>query len=174
MIEWIIFIIGSGFSLWYSIPSFRIIRSHGFYRFFAWEIIIGLVAINIRTWFVDAFAWYQIISWFFLILSVFPAITGFFYIKSDGRSVGNFEATTQLVTRGIYRYIRHPLYASLLYLNWGLFFKSPSILEACLSIVASAFLFATARADETECLIKFGQQYIRYMKETRMFIPYVF
>jgi protein-S-isoprenylcysteine O-methyltransferase Ste14 len=55
-----------------------------------------------------------------------------------------------------------------------LFFKSPSILEACLSIVASAFLFATARADETECLIKFGQQYIRYMKETRMFIPYVF
>lgn len=31
----------------------------------------------------------------------------------------SFEKTTALVTTGIYRRIRHPLYGSLLFLAWG-------------------------------------------------------
>jgi protein-S-isoprenylcysteine O-methyltransferase Ste14 len=84
------------------------------------------------------------------------------------------EATPQLVTKGIYRTIRHPLYASLLYLAWGIFFKSPSILDGCLVIVATAFLYATARADEAECRVKFGKEYADYMNKTRMFVPFDF
>jgi protein-S-isoprenylcysteine O-methyltransferase Ste14 len=73
----------------------------------------------------------------------------------------------------IYHYIRHPLYASLLYLAWGIFFKSPSLLDGCIAVVATAFLYATARADENECLVKFGGEYAEYMKATKMFIPFI-
>jgi hypothetical protein len=73
----------------------------------------------------------------------------------------------------IYHYIRHPLYASLLYLAWGIFFKSPSLLDGCIAAVATAFLYATARADENECLVKFGGEYAEYMKATKMFIPFI-
>ncbi|MBU2612072.1 MAG: isoprenylcysteine carboxylmethyltransferase family protein [Chloroflexi bacterium] len=174
MIETIIFTAGSIFIVWYSIPSLRRPGSHGFYRFFAWEAILGLFLLNVRGWLDDPFAWHQIISWILLIVSIFPVVQGVTLLRKAGKPEGNFEATTQLVTRGIYHYIRHPLYASLLYLAWGIFFKSPSLLDGCLAAVATAFLYATARADESECLIKFGEEYAGYMKTTKMFIPFLF
>ena len=103
-----------------------------------------------------------------------PIILGVYLLRHAGKPTDALEATTQLVKSGIYRFIRHPLYASLLFLGWGIFFKSPSLLEGCLAAVSTAFLYATARADEAECLVKFGEDYAEYMKKTRMFIPYIF
>jgi len=174
MIEAILFIAGSLFILWVSFPSLNQPGSHGFYRYFSWEIILGLFVLNVRSWFARPFAWFQLISWFLLVISIIPLAAGISLLRSAGKPAGNFEATTRLVTRGIYRYIRHPLYASLLYLTWGIFFKSPSLLEGCLSAIATAFLYATARADEKECLVKFGQTYSRYMKTTKRFFPFIF
>jgi protein-S-isoprenylcysteine O-methyltransferase Ste14 len=174
MIETILFIAGSIFIIWISIPSLRRPGSHGFYRFFAWEIILGMFLMNLRGWFVHAFAWYQIISWILLFASFVPIIWGVYLLRHAGKPTDAFEATTQLVQTGIYRFIRHPLYASLLYLAWGIFFKSPALLDGCLTAVATAFLYATARADEAECLVKFGEEYAGYMKKTKMFIPFVF
>jgi len=91
-----------------------------------------------------------------------------------GKPTDELEATTRLVTKGIYQFIRHPLYASLLYLAWGIFFKSPSMLEGCMAVVTSVFLYATARADEAECMVKFGEEYTNYMHRTKMFVPFLF
>jgi protein-S-isoprenylcysteine O-methyltransferase Ste14 len=174
MIEIIIFVIGSTGITFLSTPSLRRPDSHGFFRFFAWEIILGMIVLNLRGWFANPFAWYQIVSWILLIVSLIPLIYGVILLRSIGKPTDRLEATTQLVTKGIYRFIRHPLYASLLYLTWGLFFKFPSLLGGCLAAVCTVFLFATARADEAECKVKFGEQYISYMKKTKMFIPLVF
>ena len=174
MLEIIIFLIGSIGIIWISIPSLRQPGSHGFYRFFAWEIILGAFVLNLRGWFVQPLAWHQIISWILLIASLILIIYGVILLRMVGKPTDELEATTQLVTKGIYHFIRHPLYASLLYLAWGLFFKSPSLLDGCLAVVTTAFLYATARADEKECILKFGEKYNNYMKKTRMFIPLVF
>ena len=174
MIETIIYILGSITITWISFPSLRQPGSHGFYRFFAWEIILGMFALNLRGWFVKPFTWYQIISWILLIVCLLPIIYGVILLRTVGKPTDELEATTQLVTKGIYRFIRHPLYASLLYLAWGIFFKSPSLIDGCLVAVTTAFLYATARADETECLVKFGEEYALYMKKTKMFVPLIF
>jgi protein-S-isoprenylcysteine O-methyltransferase Ste14 len=174
MIESILFVAGSGLILWVSRPSLRQPGSHGFYRFFAWEIILGMLALNLRGWFVNPGAWYQVLSWILLFGSLIPIIYGVVLLRLVGKPTDELEATTQLVTKGIYRFIRHPLYASLLYLAWGIFFKSPSLLELCLAGVATAFLYATARADEAECRVKFGEQYEAYMQKTKMFVPFLF
>jgi protein-S-isoprenylcysteine O-methyltransferase Ste14 len=174
MLEIIIFIIGSIGIIWISIPSLREPGSHGFFRFFAWEIILGMFMLALHDWFVNPFTWYQIVSWILLIVSLVPIIYGVVLLRTVGKPTDGLEATTQLVTKGIYRFIRHPLYASLLYLAWGIFFKSPSLLDGCLAIVATAFLYATARADEAECVVKFGEEYTRYIKKTKMFIPLIF
>ena len=63
-----------------------------------------------------------------------------------------FERTTKLVTVGIFRYIRHPMYCSLLLLTWGLFFKDPSSTGAALASAATLSLLLTAKADEAECI----------------------
>ncbi len=51
MIEAILFVLGSAGIVWISIPSLRQPGSHGFYRFFAWEIILGMFVLAIRGWF---------------------------------------------------------------------------------------------------------------------------
>jgi protein-S-isoprenylcysteine O-methyltransferase Ste14 len=174
MAEAILFFLGSVVILWISLPSLRQPGSHGFYRFFAWEIILGMFALAVRRWFAEPFSWHQILSWILLIICLVPIIYGVVLLRRVGKPSDELEATTKLVTSGIYRFIRHPLYASLLYLAWGIFFKSPALLGGCMAVVATAFLYATARADEAECMQKFGEEYGRYMQKTRMFIPYVF
>lgn len=174
MFELVVFILLSIIIIWYSWPFLSQPRVHGFYRFFAFEAILGLLLLNLRGWFSDPFSALQIASWILLIASLFLVIHGFTLLRRIGQPQGPFEQTTQLVKEGVYRYIRHPLYASLLYLAWGAFFKSPSLLDGSLAAVASVFLYATARVEETENLVKFGEAYAEYIKETCMFIPYLF
>jgi protein-S-isoprenylcysteine O-methyltransferase Ste14 len=174
MLGWVIFAVASAGILIYSWPSLRRPRSHGFFRFFAFEAIVGMLILNVRYWYADPLSPLQIISWVLLAASLALAIHGFIILPRAGRSEGSFEDTTVLVQRGAYRYIRHPLYASLLFLGWGAFLKHPAPLQVILVGVATLFLVATAKADEAECLEKFGESYAAYMKATRMFIPFIF
>ena len=84
-----------------------------------------------------------------------------------------FEKTTALVRSGIFAYIRHPMYASLLALAWGAYFQGPSRIGALVALAGSIFLVLTAKADEQECLRYFGRQYAKYKQQTWMFIPYL-
>lgn len=163
--------------------SLRQPNSHGFYRFFAWETILVLFLLNMDFWFRDPFVWHQIISWTLLFASLVPLGFGVQGLRARGQptvkregdpSLLAFEKTTQLVTSGIYHYIRHPLYSSLLLLAWGIFFKLPSWPSLAIAAVATVFLFATAQADENECIQFFGEEYRAYMKQTKRFIPFLF
>ncbi len=183
MYQWVIFIVVSLIILAISWKSLRQPGSHGFYRFLAWEAILALFVINMKFWFYKPFNWNQIISWSLLFLCIIPLVFGVRALRTHGKpsrqregepALLAFEKTTALVTSGIYHYIRHPLYSSLFLLAWGIFFKSPSLIGATLSVAATVFLIATAKADETECTRFFGPQYQEYMKTTRMFVPYIF
>ena len=182
MAQWILFVIGSIAITAISWKSLQKPGAHGFYRFFAWEVMLGLFLINVKSWFVHPFMWNQIIAWFLLFASLVPLGFGVHSLRTRGRpaqqrkgdtSLLAFEKTTQLVTSGIYRYIRHPLYSSLLFLTWGIFFKSISWLALALAGVSTLFLALTAKADETECIKFFGPQYTEYKKHSKMFVPYI-
>ena len=178
----IFFLLGSAAIIFISRGSLRHPRSHGLYRFFAWEILLGMFLLNTQGWFRDPFVWYQLISWILLIASIVLVIEGVRLLRGIGKldagqrdaSLLGLEKTTRLVTIGLYRYIRHPLYSSLLFLGWGMFFKSPSWLDAGLALLCTAFLFATARVEERENINFFGDEYIEYMRHSKMFIPFVF
>ena len=180
--KWIVFAIVTGVLIFISRASLRNPRSHGFFRFFAWEAIAGLFLLNMEHWFENPFAWYQIIAWIALCACVVPVVWGTVLLIRVGKPVEQrgtdpnllaIEKTTQLVTTGIYKHIRHPLYSSLLLLAWGIFFKRPSWLGGGLAAFASVCLLLTALADEAECIRFFGPEYEAYMKKTRRFIPFV-
>lgn len=183
MIQLIVFLLVSIVLLSISWKSLHDPRSHGFYRFFAWECIVGLVLLNASVWFRDPLSSHQIISWILLIFSIFPLVLGIRMLRTVGQPDQNkrveanllgFEKTTTLVTNGIYKYIRHPLYTSLLLLNWGTFFKNANLLNSLLAVVCTIFLIATAKADEKECTQVFGLDYQAYMKHSKMFVPFIF
>ena len=162
--------------------SLRDRRSHGFYRFFAWEAILALILRNLDAWFRDPFSWHQIVSWCLLLVSLLLVVHGVHLLRRVGKpdeqredaTLVGFERTTSLVTVGAYQYIRHPLYSSLLFLTGGVFFKAPSCTGGLLALAALLFLVATARIEERENAAFFGPDYELYRKQTKMFIPFLF
>ena len=174
MIEFIIFVLASSGIVALSWSSLGDHRTHGFYRFFAFETLLVLVLSNVHHWYFDPLSFSQIVSWIFLVCSLILAVHGFYLLRVIGKPRGDFENTTQLVIVGAYKYIRHPLYGSLVLLTWGIFFKDRTLLGFLLSAVTSLFLYAAARVEESENSAKFGNEYERYMKSTRMFIPFLF
>jgi len=163
-------------------------KSHGFYRFFGWECIAWLAVNNYKYWFDDPFSVYQIISWILLFYAMILIIVGVVLMKTKGKAnltsrqtgktredntLYSFERTTKLIETGIYKYIRHPLYGSLIFLTWGIYFKSTTIEMLIISILSTIFLFITSLIEEKENIKYFGQEYKDYMKRSKMFIPYI-
>lgn len=153
--------------------SIKARRFHGVYRFFSFESIVILVLLNWRFWFFDPFSWNQIISWTMLVGSIPLAVEGFRLLRIVGKPQGQFENTTKLVTVGVYRYIRHPLYASLIFVGLGVFFKQISWLGGVLALVNLGAIIATAKTEEKEMVRSFGSEYEDYVRQTKMFLPYI-
>jgi protein-S-isoprenylcysteine O-methyltransferase Ste14 len=159
------------------------LRTHGFYRFFAFELLLALILLNAPAWFRDPLSARQMVSWFLGAVSIGLAIEGFRLLRVIGRPAPTaapttnlpFENTTALVKVGAYRLIRHPLYASLLALVGCAYLKNPLLGGSiALTLGASGFLVATAIAEERENLKRFGAAYADYMEATRRFIPFLF
>lgn len=181
MIRFLVFTALSVPIIWVSRRSLPHPASHGFWRFFAFEATLALVVLNAARWFADPFAVRQLASWFLLSFSLLVLVWGFVLLRRLGgfspiveaSTTFGWENTGSLVTTGIYRYIRHPLYSSLLFLAWGAVLKSVTVSTLLLGVLASLALAATAKAEETENMVRFGQEYRDYMARTRRFIPFV-
>ena len=94
-------------------------------------------------------------------------------LKKFGKPDTNFENTSVVVKKNLYKYIRHPLYLSLFLLGTGTILKAPGKYQAILGLVNLIAIYLTARIEEKEMITRFGKEYQDYMKETKMFIPYV-
>jgi protein-S-isoprenylcysteine O-methyltransferase Ste14 len=156
--------------------SIRRGRYHGIARFFAFESITLLAVMAAKYWFLAPFSPLQTASWIFLLFSIYTAVTGFLLLVSMGRPkrLVEFEETTKLVTNGMYKYIRHPLYCSLVLLGAGIFLKHISTASLILVIINTLALYITARMEESEMIKGFGNEYRKYMKVSKMFIPFIF
>ena len=181
MISTVVFLVGTAAIVWLSRRSLLHPTSHGFPRFFAFEAILALVVLNAPYWFVRPFGTRQLISWLLLVASAVLVAWGVILLRRFGRSrpgtegapVFEWENTASLVTSGVYRYIRHPMYSSLLFLTWGAVLKAVSTRTLALAVIASVALAATARSEEKENVARFGQEYRDYMKRTSRFVPFV-
>jgi protein-S-isoprenylcysteine O-methyltransferase Ste14 len=183
MVEMTLFVAASAGIAYVSRRSLRAPRSHGFYRFLAWESILALLLLNWQSWFKDPLSLHQVISWLLLLASTVLVLHGAHLLERVGRPSAmrdgdgpllGIEKTSALVTVGAFKYIRHPLYSSLLALAWAVFFKNPSRLGGILALAATVFLVVTAKVEEAECGRVFGPAYQEYMKHTKMFVPFVF
>ncbi|MGD0754593.1 MAG: isoprenylcysteine carboxylmethyltransferase family protein [Bacteroidales bacterium] len=153
--------------------SLRYKRYHGIARFFAFESVFILLLLNYKVWFINALSYFQVASWILLFLSIYVVLAGYLLLKKKGKPDSNFENTSVLVKSGIYRYIRHPLYLSILLLGTGIMLKDPQQVQLVMGSINLIAVYITARIEENEMIVKFGDDYRIYMKETKMFIPYI-
>ncbi len=174
--------LGSIFITYVSRKSLLNLKTHGFNRFFVFESCLLLVLLNLPYWITNPLSLMQLISWMFLIISLYLLFLSTYSLKSKGGSRARegaaanykFENTTVLLNDGIYKYIRHPMYSSLLFLILGAMLKNVSVGSVLLACISIVFLIFTAGTEEKENIEYFGASYSEYMKSTKMFIPFIF
>jgi protein-S-isoprenylcysteine O-methyltransferase Ste14 len=173
--SWVIFAAGSALFVWFSWTiSIRARRFHGLARFFAFESILALLLLNARVWFHESGSALHILAWVFLGGSLVLAAWSISIYFRFAAPRGEFENSTRLVENGIYRFIRHPMYGSLMFLGLGIYFKRITALTSILAFIVVLALFLTALIEEGEMRARFGENYAAYRRRTRMFIPFLF
>ncbi len=82
--------------------------------------------------------------------------------------------THELITNGIYKYVRHPIYGSAIFGIVGFILITQSVLVSTVSFVVYFKILNDRALYEEELLIKeFGDEYKEYMKKSKKFIPFL-
>lgn len=75
----------------------------------------------------------------------------------------------RLVTDGLYRFVRHPLYTAGLVIIWLIPIMTYNLLA--LNLGLTVYIIVGAYFEEQKLLQVFGTEYIEYRRKTPMFIP---
>lgn len=98
-------------------------------------------------------------------------ITRYLAIQKIGNSYWRIQ-NNEIVTDGIYRYVRHPMYLGAIIFTIGLFFTLCSWKVAiCLEYIAIQFIMD--RVDREEQILSCNPKYVEYASKTKRFIPFI-
>jgi protein-S-isoprenylcysteine O-methyltransferase Ste14 len=114
------------------------------------------------------------LRWFGFALSLTALPLLFWMFRSLGNNITDTVQTrqhAQLVVRGPYRYIRHPLYSFGALFFIGLMLMAANWLILLLGVVALTLLILRTPNEEAHLVEKFGDEYRTYMSYTPRFIP---
>jgi protein-S-isoprenylcysteine O-methyltransferase Ste14 len=148
--------------------------SHGLTRFLALECILALTVLSLPAWPRDPLSPMQILSWSLILVALLMAGYGYRLLRLEGKPELKLAADQQLAVDGFYKYVRHPLYSSLILFSMGVFIKAISMTSTILLCGVALFIYLTAREEEMENLDRFGIEYARYLDASKMFVPFVF
>lgn len=102
-------------------------------------------------------------------LSNILIISGLFVISIGWKGIhsGNGE----LVTHGIYRYVRHPQYSGFILMIIGFLIQWPTIITLITAPILLIMYIKLAKKEERKMIELFGEKYAEYSKEVPAFIP---
>lgn len=107
------------------------------------------------------------------VLMIFGVGLAFFGIRDLGRSLSPMPRPPDgaaLVSDGIYRRLRHPIYAGVMLLGFGWALLTASVLALVLAVLLAVVLDLKARREEVWLRERFSD-YAAYAARTRRFIP---
>ncbi|MTI46325.1 methyltransferase family protein [Sporosalibacterium faouarense] len=105
------------------------------------------------------------------ILSIILVANGWYniYHKYWSREKGE----GRVVKTGIYRYIRHPQYTGFVLMTIAMMMIWATLSMIIIWPIMVYTYYRLAKKEERDMVMEFGEEYIRYMKKTKMFIPYI-
>ena len=113
---------------------------------------------------------FQIINYIGNFLIILALIFIIFSVKDLGKSLSPMprpKENSKLITNGIYRLFRHPMYYSLIIISFSFFIKSLTIYNLILSILLTFIIFNKIKIEE-EYLTKKFHTYTSYKKEVKI------
>jgi protein-S-isoprenylcysteine O-methyltransferase Ste14 len=80
----------------------------------------------------------------------------------------------KLITTGIYRYIRHPIYTGVTFMGIGTILVLQSIVIILFYVIMVVFLLYKYKKEEKLLRKHFPKAYATYMKKTKALIPFIY
>ena len=103
-----------------------------------------------------------------LIVSVYMAWNGMVLVFGTVREKPN------IIRKGVFGWVRHPIYISEILLYLGLLIFNISLSTAGVWVIGIVFLHYISRYEEKMLLERFGDDYRKYMKDVPMYFPRLF
>ena len=79
----------------------------------------------------------------------------------------------KLNTKGLNKWVRHPLYFSTLLLVWGFLLYRPTNLNVVVALITTLYLYFGTKLEEEKLIAAFGKDYRNYQKKVPMLIPFL-
>ena len=157
-------------------------RSSKIDKLLVWLVIFGQIVIPMIYMFTSLLnvANYQLVQMATLLGPLFWVAGLWVFWRSHADLGKNWSVSLELqsdhrlVTHGVYRMVRHPMYSSFLLFGLGQAMLLPNWLAGFSSLVAVALLcFVRVPHEEAMMCEHFGQDYQDYMKRTGSVVPKV-
>jgi protein-S-isoprenylcysteine O-methyltransferase Ste14 len=100
-----------------------------------------------------------------LVLMGWKKIHKNYWVKETGEG--------ELVTDGIYKYVRHPQYTGFFMIPLGIMIGWATIPLIVLYLILLVMYYKLAKKEENDMIDEFGPEYEEYKNKTKMFIPYL-
>lgn len=84
---------------------------------------------------------------------------------------GIHSGNGELVTSGIYKYVRHPQYSGFIVIILGFLIQWPTIITIIMAPVLAIMYLRLSKKEEKVMIEEFGDEYLEYMGAVPRFIP---
>ena len=81
------------------------------------------------------------------------------------------RANGEMITTGLYRWVRHPQYSALFLITVGMFIQWPTLVTIAMWPVLMFMYYRLARREEKEMEERFGDNYLSYRRGVPLFWP---
>ncbi len=137
--------------------------------------VIGAAHITDANWTQPAYA-SSVVRWLGAAMTVLGIGIAFWaraYLARQWGMPMTQSSRPQLITKGPYRWIRHPIYSGILLAGIGTFLAVSYLLIVAFAVMAAYFIYASYQ-EEAFLGTELGREYLSYKQRTKMFIPYVY
>jgi protein-S-isoprenylcysteine O-methyltransferase Ste14 len=122
-------------------------------------------------------SWMKNLGFFFIALGVVMLGVAFasFNVKEFlGLKKEEHHSDTKLVTKGVYRYVRHPLYTGVFLLLPGVFLLRPTFSILLFVLITAIYIEIGSRLEEQKLIKIFGEDYVRYRNSVKRYFPFIY
>lgn len=105
-----------------------------------------------------------------LILSLIWVLIALFQMKNSWRIGIDKELKTELITTGLFKYSRNPIFFGMLLSLIGLFFTLPTLISLIFFIISTILIQTQIRLEEDFLLNQHGKDYLQYKAKVRRFL----
>ena len=112
-------------------------------------------------------------GWFIVMtVSNVLLIAGIWLVMAGWERV--YDSQGELVTDGVYKYVRHPQYTGIFIMTLGFMIQWPTLATLILWPFVIAMYVRLAKQEERDALKEYPKEYLEYMRRTQVFFPRLF